>query len=313
MNKYCYLIIWIICVSISCSNEVEIQEISINEFQQFLQNDLAPSALVVGDYHQIKGIQKSKEFRTVKRQMREYHFYYTDISLQENRGLYYAFQFSSLPAILFFDKEGDVDCIYSFRENVSEGTYLFDDYSFQKELLDCSILLNRHEYKSIQEHLSNQNNTLFSFYGNYLLTLSFENRPDSCDYYLARALESYQKEPSQDLFPLYFDLVNRFQPKATLSFDSEYVDLGEMNTNDTKEAVITVFNHGDTPLLFQSIAVSCSCLSIKAPSVIKPHDNKPIHLFYTSGDTPGEIKQTVTIITNTAHPVYTISIKGRIL
>ncbi len=141
-----------------------------------------------------------------------------------------------------------------------------------------------------------------STYIDYLYLISCY-KTGRIDEYNIRSKEFIQnREMERD--PLLF-LLKRQLPSSDsdsnppiMVLDTNVVDMGEISIGIKTTKVIQVYNKGQSDLVIFHPVVSCSCLTIKPPRVIKPGERKPCVIEMISKGPIGKFRQESLLVSN---------------
>lgn len=285
----------------SCVTNSEFKEVSVPELLRLTETSGQPLSVLVGDYKAIKRCREDRYFRDNISHLTD-SLFCMDISLRENRSLVYIFQLESSPAILYFGSSGQVDSIvYLLKPDVDRRIVFSDEVKkYKKDLLYLSLGKKGEVKNSYQE----------DFLYNYYMALSYEGNEDSSKVYSNKAFRTFYGD--EFLSPLYADLIRRFLPEGEMSTRDEIIVLPTMGYNESVEVAFEIMNMGDVPLVFHTVDVSCSCVSVAYPQYILGHSSDSIMVKYHSGNVPGPVEQSITLVLNTKKPIHRIKVKGLI-
>lgn len=301
MKKFVYLSL--LLSLFACSPHNPLQEGKVEEVLAESKDKKEPAILLLGDYRQIKEYRNSQEVTEAIRL--GYNPYSIDISLKENRFLQYVFQFESLPTLLFIDSQGEMERLFYFT---LEKSRVFSEQ--ENRYLKTIISLATKPKQAISKDVSVEYSDDFLF--NYLRAISFEDQDrDSTSFYCTRALSLFNEEKL--FYPLYNDLIIRFSPPAIVQMNNDRIILPDLKRNEEIEVNYPIYNVGAVPLVFKSVSVSCSCLSVKHPMMISGYSEDMIAIKYKAGDVPGPINQNITLVTNAQANVCRIIISGNVI
>lgn len=292
-------------ILVACFRVPSLPETTMPEALSFALSNECPLAVLLGDYHSINKYSRNPEFKRIIKDLSIQTVFCLDLSLQENRYLSFALQLEGLPALLLISKEGHPLGIHycTTIDGSQEVLFTEADADYYESIICLSEQNNGFVVeRTIREYPDD-------FYYNYVKAMSLKEKKDSAFVYYSKAFSLFD---NQSIYrPLYFELIETFSPSADVAFEAEIIDLGDVQLNEKKEIEYMVYNVSDVPLVFKSISVSCSCVSVKSPDYIDGHKKQLLQVSYQAEDRVGPIEQSITLRLNTTQKIHRIKVTGK--
>lgn len=103
------------------------------------------------------------------------------------------------------------------------------------------------------------------------------------------------------------------EKKATITFESDVVDYGEVEYGSDGIREFNFTNTGDDVLIIARVYSTCGCTVPEKPEdPIQPGKSGVIKVKYDT-KRPGPIRKTITVYSNASEVPYTLKIKGSVL
>lgn len=119
------------------------------------------------------------------------------------------------------------------------------------------------------------------------------------------------------LFSLLFISILSFasaQTNATIVFEEEVFDFGELPEGPKVETEFSFKNTGTEPLIITNAKGSCGCtVPIWPKEPILPGENGVIKVVYNTARRPGNFTKTITLTSNASTPTKVIKIRGKVV
>ncbi len=119
------------------------------------------------------------------------------------------------------------------------------------------------------------------------------------------------------LFSLLFISILSFagaQTNATMVFEEEVYDFGELPEGPKVETEFTFKNTGTEPLIISKAKGSCGCtVPIWPKEPILPGESSVIKVVYNTARRPGNFTKTVTLTSNASTPTKVLKIRGKVV
>lgn len=114
---------------------------------------------------------------------------------------------------------------------------------------------------------------------------------------------------------ILFAALQAFAGEPLPVFSQKEVDLGVFKGDSLQTARFTMRNIGTDTLIIYHVYTGCRCTQPHTDSrIIAPGDSATLTVKYNGkGNTPGRIRQAITLRTNAAKPYHTVHIIGEIL
>ena len=271
-------------------------EISLRELFKTIDNNNDSIAVLFCDFRQYyKMAQLPSNTFTDKWQNNNIYFY-SDISLPENREAQNIFCFDHLPAIVHFDKDGSVSsidyCMYEHAMSEREKNY-------------CSTILRGYlslcsesPDNSLFNRIINDTTSVDNIYVNTLIARYYDSldQPQIDDRYWQRAVSIFENNPDEIVEHLYISSLQRLNDtlfhiiaKPTCIVLEDFPIQSDTITN------IILSNYGNRVFVLSDIRTSCSCVKVQSPRLILPGNSDTLKIHYFANNEPGSFEQVVRI------------------
>ena len=226
-------------------------------------------------------------------------------------------RFKTFPAIIKITPQKDFASIGYF---LRDGTISWNKTtpmlrSYIKDMLRLTNLVDSENIHEELESYSIYAKYQDDFYFNYLLYDSAKRHKDSCALsHLKSAVDIFKDSNLPKSDPLYRALLVELANKTNTEYSvsSKEVDLGAINLNSHKQAQITIYNIGQSPIIIKNVHVDCSCLSVKYDDIIPSGEESNMVFTYNADINPGPFIRTCTISINNPRKTV-IHFKGTVI